>query len=45
MDLMQLERIKTELKQRTYEQNKIKKDLVVINYRFGGLAEEIPETH
>jgi hypothetical protein len=45
MNLTQLEQIKTDLKQEIYEQNKIKKDLVVINYRFGGLAEEIPETH
>jgi hypothetical protein len=43
MNQTQLERIKTELKRRFYEQNKIG-DIFAIIYRFQGVAEKIPET-
>jgi hypothetical protein len=42
MDLTQFGRIKTELKQRFYEQNKIAGTYLQLT--IGGLAEKIPET-
>jgi hypothetical protein len=36
--------MKSELKHKRYEQNKIKKDLFAINRRFQGVAEKKPET-
>jgi hypothetical protein len=36
--------MKSELKHKRYEQNKIKKDMFAINHRFQGVAEKKPET-